>query len=83
MQSKDDTIAGESREALPDYMGNGITRVNMGPPPPKVNVELRIDEDVLSWFQRREPEYYKVLINVALREYYDELRQYYDPPFDR
>lgn len=83
MKESDIQLTGEDSEANPEDMANGITRMNFGPLPPKVAVELRIDEDVLSWFQRREPEYYKVLINVALREYYDELRQYYDPPFDR
>src|SRR5471032_1929619 len=75
MQDCDILITDEHPEIDPESMANGVTRVNMGPPPPKVDVALRIDEDVLSWFQRREPEYYKTLINVALREYYNELRQ--------
>jgi len=83
MKESDIVIDDEHPAAAPEYMTNGRTRVNFGPPPPKVAVELHIDEDVLSWFQRREPEYYKTLINVALREYYNELRQYYDPPLDK
>lgn len=83
MKESDIQLTGEDSVASPEDMANGVTRMNFGPPPSKVGVELHIDEDVLSWFQRREPEYYKVLINVALREYYDELRQYYDPPFDK
>ena len=83
MKESDILIDDEHPGLDPAYMTNGVTRVNFGPPPPLVTVELRIDEDVLSWLQRREPEYYKTLINVALREYYNELRQYYDPPFDK
>lgn len=58
----------EHPEWTPEQFARAIVRKGLEPVPPKQQVTLRIDADVLAWFKSR-GKGYQSLINALLREY--------------
>lgn len=54
--------------ATPEMFARGIVRVNMKPVPRKVQLTVRVDQDVLAWFRSR-GRGYQTQINALLRAF--------------
>jgi uncharacterized protein (DUF4415 family) len=66
----------DSPEWTPEMFAQAVVRVGWKPPPPKAQITLRLDADVLQWF-RDLGAGYQTHINVILRAYMNErLRQH-------
>ena len=65
-------LSPEHPEADPRYIVRGVVRRGLRPPPPKVAISLRIDEDVLAWFKAQGPGY-QTRINLVLYAYMREV----------
>jgi uncharacterized protein (DUF4415 family) len=65
----------DSPEWTAEDFAKAVVRVGFKPPPPKVQITLRVDADVLQWF-RDLGAGYQTIINALLRAYMNErLRQ--------
>jgi uncharacterized protein (DUF4415 family) len=65
----------DNPEWTPEAFAKAIVRVNFKPVPPKEQITLRLDADVLQWFRARGAGY-QTQINALLRAYMNEhLRQ--------
>jgi len=58
----------ENPELTPEMFARGILRRGLKPVPKKVQLTLRLDQDVLDWFRRR-GRGYQTHINALLRAY--------------
>jgi uncharacterized protein (DUF4415 family) len=58
-------------EVTPEMFARGIVRRNLKPIPPKKQLTLRVDSDVLDWYKRQGPGY-QTKINSLLRAYMKE-----------
>jgi uncharacterized protein (DUF4415 family) len=65
----------DNPEWTPEMFAKAVVRVGFKPVPPKQQITLRLDGDVLEWFRNRGPGY-QTQINALLRAYMNEhLRQ--------
>jgi uncharacterized protein (DUF4415 family) len=71
MSDADIVLTPEHPEADPRYIVRGVVRRGWKPPPPKIAISLRIDEDVLAWFKAQGPGY-QTRINSVLYVYMKE-----------
>ncbi len=71
MSDADIVLTPEHPEANPRYIVRGVVRRGLRPPPPKMAISLRIDEDVLAWFKAQGPGY-QTRINSVLYTYMKE-----------
>ncbi len=55
-------------EATPEWWARAVVRWPGGGPPPKEQITLRLDADVLKWF-RAQGKGYQTQINALLRSY--------------
>ncbi len=60
----------DTPEISPQMFARSIVRRGLKPVPPKAQVTLRVDRDVLDWF-KAEGEGYQTRINALLRAYVD------------
>jgi uncharacterized protein (DUF4415 family) len=67
-QRDEDIDLSEQPELTPERFARAVARKGLQPVPPKRQVTLRIDADVLAWFKSR-GKGYQSLINALLREY--------------
>jgi uncharacterized protein (DUF4415 family) len=58
----------------PEQFARAVVRVGLKPVPPKQQITLRLDADVLDWFRARGAGY-QTQINSLLRAYMDAHRQ--------
>jgi uncharacterized protein (DUF4415 family) len=58
----------------PEMLAKAVVRVGFKPVPPKQQITLRLDADVLEWFRTRGVGY-QTQINALLRAYMDEHRR--------
>jgi uncharacterized protein (DUF4415 family) len=58
-------------EATAEDFARGIVRIGFKPVPPKTQITLRLDADVLEWFRERGAGY-QTQINALLRAYMNE-----------
>ncbi len=63
----------ENPEVTPEMFAKAIVRRGLVTAPPKEQVTLRLDEDVLKWF-RSQGKGYQTQINALLRAYVDARR---------
>lgn len=61
----------DSPEATPEMFARGVVRRNFKPIPRKKQLTLRIDSDVVEWYQKQGPGY-QTRINSLLRAYMKE-----------
>lgn len=71
MSDDDIVFTPEHPELDPRYIVRGVVRRGLQPPPPKVAISLRIDEDVLAWFKAK-GQGYQTRINAILYAYMKE-----------
>ena len=71
MSDDDIVMTPEHPETDPRYIVRGVVRRGLQPPPPKIAISLRIDEDVLEWFKAKGPGY-QTRINSILYAYMKE-----------
>jgi uncharacterized protein (DUF4415 family) len=71
MSDADIVFTPEHPEADPRHIVRGVVRRGWKPPPPKIAISLRIDEDVLAWFKAQGPGY-QTRINSVLYAYMKE-----------
>jgi uncharacterized protein (DUF4415 family) len=55
-------------EITPEMFARAVVRRGLHPPPPKQQITIRVDADVLKWF-RAQGEGYQTRINALLRAY--------------
>ena len=58
-------------EATPEMFAHAVVRRGLKPIPPKKQLTLRIDSDVVEWYQQQGPGY-QTRINALLRAYMKE-----------
>jgi uncharacterized protein (DUF4415 family) len=58
-------------ELTPEMFARSVVRRGLKPVPPKAQVTLRVDRDVLEWYRRQGPGY-QSRINALLRAYFQE-----------
>ena len=58
----------------PEMFAKAVVRVGLKPVPPKAQITLRLDVDVLQWFRGRGAGY-QTQINALLRAYMEEHRR--------
>ena len=61
----------EAPEMTPEMFAQGIVRRGLKPIPRKKQLTLRIDSDVVEWYQKQGPGY-QTRINALLRAYMKE-----------
>jgi len=61
-------------EITPEMFARGIVRRNLKPVPPKKQLTLRVDSDVVDWYKKQGPGY-QTRINSLLRAYMKEHRR--------
>lgn len=61
----------DNPEVPPEMFARGILRRNLQPIPPKKQLTLRIDSDVVEWY-RKQGRGYQTKINALLRAYMKE-----------
>ncbi|MGI8836318.1 MAG: BrnA antitoxin family protein [Pyrinomonadaceae bacterium] len=61
-------------EITPEMFARGIVRRNLKPVPPKKQLTLRVDSDVVDWYKKQGPGY-QTRINSLLRAYMREHRR--------
>ncbi len=66
-KDKDIDLA-EIPEITPQMFARAVLRRGLKPSPPKAQVTLRVDRDVLEWYKRQGPGY-QTRINALLRAY--------------
>ncbi len=72
---EEDIDYSDSPPWTPEMFARAVARVGFKPVPPKEQITLRLDADVLEWFRARGPGY-QTQINALLRAYMNEhLRQ--------
>jgi len=64
----------DNPEWTAEDFAKAVVRVNFKPVPPKEQITLRIDADVLEWFRARGTGY-QTQINALLRAYMEEHRR--------
>jgi uncharacterized protein (DUF4415 family) len=67
----EDIDLSDSPEWTPEQFARAVVRDGLAKAPPKEQITLRIDADVLSWFRSRGPGY-QTQINTLLRAYMQE-----------
>lgn len=77
MSDADIVFTPEHPEADPRHIVRAVVRRGWEPPPPKIAVSLRIDEDVLAWFKAQGPGY-QTRINSVLYAYMREAMALFD-----
>ncbi|HEY6293040.1 MAG TPA: BrnA antitoxin family protein [Terriglobia bacterium] len=63
----------DSPELTPEMFARAVVRRGLKPVPPKEQLTLRVDRDVLDWY-RRQGRGYQTRINALLRAYMQERR---------
>lgn len=66
----DDIDLSDTPEVSAEMFVRGIVRRGLKPVPPKSQLTLRLDKDVLDWF-RKQGQGYQTRINALLRAYMD------------
>jgi uncharacterized protein (DUF4415 family) len=61
----------DSPEGTPEQFARAVLRRGLQPIPPKQQITLRVDSDVLDWFRARGAGY-QTQINALLRAYMEE-----------
>jgi uncharacterized protein (DUF4415 family) len=61
----------DNPELTPEMFARGIVRRNLKPIPPKKQLTLRVDRDVVDWYKKQGPGY-QTKINSLLRAYMKE-----------
>lgn len=64
----------DTQELTPETFAKVIVRRGLKPMPPKQQLTLRIDSDVLAWYKKQGPGY-QTRINALLRAYMQERRR--------
>ncbi len=64
----EDIELSEVPEITPEMFARAVVRRGLQPPPPKQQITIRLDYDVLKWF-RAQGEGYQTRINALLRAY--------------
>ena len=64
----------ENPEITPEMFARGIVRRGLKPIPPKRQLTLRMDSDVIEWF-KKQGRGYQTKINSLLRAYMEEHRR--------
>lgn len=64
----------DNPEVTPEMFARAMVRKGLNPTPPKQQVTLRLDADVLEWFKSQGPGY-QTRINTLLRAYVDAHRK--------
>lgn len=64
----------DTPELTPETFAKVIVRRGLKPMPPKQQLTLRIDSDVLAWYKKQGPGY-QTRINALLRAYMQERRR--------
>jgi uncharacterized protein (DUF4415 family) len=70
----EDIDLSDSPEWTPEMFARAVVRVGFKPVPPKQQITLRLDSDVLDWFRARGAGY-QTQINALLRAYMNEHRR--------
>ena len=71
---KDEDIdLSDSPEITPEMFAKAIVRRGLKPVPPKAQITLRVDSDVLAWF-KTQGQGYQTRINALLRAYMEAHR---------
>jgi len=71
MSDDDIVFTPDQPELDPRHITRVVVRRGLQPPPPKVAISLRIDEDVLGWFKAK-GQGYQTRINAVLYAYMRE-----------
>jgi uncharacterized protein (DUF4415 family) len=66
----DDIDTSEIPEVTPEQFARAIVRRGLKPVPPKAQLTIRVDREVLDWF-RKQGRGYQTRINALLRAYMD------------
>ncbi|HEV2378251.1 MAG TPA: BrnA antitoxin family protein [Terriglobia bacterium] len=61
----------DTPELTPEVFARAVVRRGLKPVPPKKQLTLRVDSDVLEWYRRQGPGY-QTRINALLRAYMQE-----------
>jgi uncharacterized protein (DUF4415 family) len=61
----------DNPDLTPEMFARGIVRRNLNPMPPKKQLTLRVDRDVVDWYKKQGPGY-QTKINSLLRAYMKE-----------
>ena len=69
----EDIDLSDNPEMTPEMFANAVARRGLKPIPPKQQVTLRVDADVLDWF-RAQGRGYQTQINALLRAYVEAHR---------
>ena len=70
----EDIYVSEIPEITPEMFARGIVRRGLKPVPPKKQLTLRMDSDVIEWF-KNQGRGYQTKINSLLRAYMEEHRR--------
>jgi len=70
----EDIDVSDNPEWTPEMFARAVVRVGFKPVPPKEQITLRLDADVLEWFRGRGAGY-QTQINALLRAYMEEHRR--------
>jgi len=68
LKDKDIKLSAEHPEAKVKHIVRGIVRRGLRPVPAKASIALRVDADVLEWFESQGPGY-QTRINAVLRAF--------------